>query len=188
MSDAPAVSVHGVDHVAYVTYKPEETVRFYRDVLGFPLVHCILAPGWGKEAHPDFAHFFFDLGKGAKLAFFYYFGEEPYEDPASNLLQKARHLSIQVETKEELDEYERRMKASGYPYRHRVMHEVIESIYIYDPNGYNIEISLPMRSLDADDALDAALSLRAIIDVAREPEPSLAKVWARKGELIAEEV
>src|SRR4029077_7906861 len=67
--------LRGVDHVAYVTRNPKETLHFYRDVLGFPLVHCIVAPGWGKDPHPDFLHFFFDIGNGAKLAFFYYLAE-----------------------------------------------------------------------------------------------------------------
>ena len=49
-------------------------MRFYRDVLGFPVVHSICAAGWGPEDHPDFIHFFFDIGNGDRIAFFYYFG------------------------------------------------------------------------------------------------------------------
>jgi catechol 2,3-dioxygenase-like lactoylglutathione lyase family enzyme len=176
--------VRGVDHVAYVTWKPIETIHFYRDVLGFPLVHCILAPGWGKEPHPDFAHFFFDIGADARLAFFYYFGLDPYDDPnAANLLKKGRHLALLVDTEEELDEYQRRIEAGGYELRHRVMHELIESIYVYDPNGYNIEISRPLRPLTERDTADTELSIQALLDVAAGPAPSIAKVWARKGEL-----
>jgi len=56
--------LHGVDHTARPTWKLRETVRFYRDILGLPLVHCISAKGWGreKENHADFLHFFFDSG------------------------------------------------------------------------------------------------------------------------------
>jgi catechol 2,3-dioxygenase-like lactoylglutathione lyase family enzyme len=180
--------VRGVDHVAYVTWKPEETVNFYRDVLGFPLAHCILAPGWGNEPHPDFAHFFFDIGSGGRLAFFYYFGEPPYEDAqASSLLKKARHLALLVDTEEELEGYRQRILAAGYPMRHdgkAVKHELIESIYMYDPNGYNLEISRKLRPLGEADARDTALSIQALIEICREPEPSLAKLWERKGELI----
>ena len=64
--------VKGVDHVAYVTFKPEETIHFYRDILGFPMVHCILAPAWGNEPQPDFVHFFFDVGNGDSIAFFWF--------------------------------------------------------------------------------------------------------------------
>ena len=53
--------LHGVDHTARPTWKLRETVHFYRDILGLPLVHCISAKGWGreKENHADFLHFFF---------------------------------------------------------------------------------------------------------------------------------
>ena len=191
MTTKIAGGVRGVDHVAYVTWKPEETVRFYRDILGFPLAHCILAPGWGNEPHPDFAHFFFDIGAGGRIAFFYYFGEPPYDDPnVSQLLKKARHLSLQVDTEEELQHYRSRLEQAGYEMRHggrTVRHELIESLYVYDPNGYNLEFSRPLRSLTEADRADTELSIQALIDVAREPEPTLAKLWQRKGELIARE-
>lgn len=180
--------IYGVDHVAYVTWKPEETIHFYRDVLGLPLVHCILAPGWGNDPQPDFAHFFFDLGSGARLAFFYYFGEPPYEDPTSTMLKKARHLAFLVDTEEDLNEYRRRLQDAGYEMRHEgvaVAHEMIESIYVYDPNGYNIEIARKLRDLEDADTTDTELSIQALIDVAKDPEPTLAKLWSRKGELIA---
>lgn len=177
----------GVDHVAYVTSRPEETVRFYRDILGFPLAHCILAKGWGNDGFPDFAHFFFDIGRGARLAFFYYFGVPPQEDHTPALMQRARHLSIRVETEEELNAYRERLAAADYPMRHEgrfVPHELIESLYVFDPNGYNIEFSRPLRSVEAADLADSELSIRALIDVTREPEPTLEKLWARKAEII----
>jgi catechol 2,3-dioxygenase-like lactoylglutathione lyase family enzyme len=178
--------LRGVDHVAYVTRKPKETVAFYRDVLGFPLLHCIVAPGWGKDPHPDFFHFFFDIGSGAKLAFFYYFGDADGDlNAGPELLPKARHLAMLVDTEAELDAYQARIEAAGYPLRHRVMHELIESIYVWDPNGYNIEISRPLRPMEPADAADAAISLQALIDVLEDTDqPTIEQVWQRKGELI----
>lgn len=181
--------LRGVDHVAYPTWKLEETVHFYRDVLGFPLQHCILAPGWGNDPHPDFAHFFFEIGADGRIAFFYYFGVEPYVDTnMPDRINKARHLALQVDTEEELDYYQRRIEEGGYPLRFRVMHELIESIYVIDPNGYSIEISRPLRELQEADTADTELSIQALIDVTKGPDPSLAKVWARKAELIAEDL
>jgi len=72
--------VRGVDHAAFPTFDPRGTITFYRDVLGFPVVHATCALGWGPGDHPDFIHFFFDIGNGDRLAFFYYFGVEPYRD------------------------------------------------------------------------------------------------------------
>ena len=33
--------------------------------------------GW-LEDHPDFIHFFFDIGNDDRIAFFYYFGLDPF--------------------------------------------------------------------------------------------------------------
>lgn len=184
--------LRGVDHVAYPTWKPAETVHFYRDVLGFPLAHCILAPGWGKDPFPDFAHFFFDIGAGARLAFFYFFDLPPYKDPniAPLLEYKSRHLAMLVDTKEELDHYQHRIEHAGYELRNGgpLMHELIESIYVFDPNGYSIEISRPLRPLTDADAMDTELSMQALVDVTQGDGPSLAKVWERKAQLLKERV
>ena len=56
----PRLTLLGVDHTARPTWRLRETVEFYRDKLGLPLVHVISARGWGPTTHPDFLHFFFD--------------------------------------------------------------------------------------------------------------------------------
>ena len=185
MSSPDTHMVRGVDHTAFVTFDPTETVRFYRDILGFPLSQSVCAAGWGSA--PDFVHFFFDVGNGDQLAFFYYFGQEPYDDTQiSDLLKSARHLALNVETLEHLDEYERRLTEGGYAPYMRVMHETIESIYVTDPNGLNFEITRPLRAIDAADRADADLTIDALLEVLeREGEPTLAALWAAKGRRIA---
>ncbi len=187
MATKLAGGMRGVDHVAYPTWKLDQTVHFYRDVLGFPLKHCILAPGWGTDPHPDFAHFFFDIGYGGTIAFFYYFDTPEYRDPnIPDRINRARHLALAVDTLEELDHYQKRIEDGGYQLRFRIMHELIESIYVWDPNGYGIEISRPLRPMQEADTVDTEMSIQALIDVTTSPEPSLAKVWERKAELIAQ--
>lgn len=140
-------TVRGVDHAAFPTFDPKATIRFYRDVLGFPVVHATCALGWGPADHPDFIHFFFDIGNGDRLAFFYYFGVESYVDPnISPLLKQARHLAIHVDTEDDQREYRRRLDTSEYPCELQVRHETVESIYVTDPNGYLIEFARPLRS------------------------------------------
>lgn len=189
MPETTTHAVAGVDHVAYATFKPAETVRFYRDVLGFPLVHAITAKGWGHSDQPDFVHFFFDIGAGGHIAFFYYFGVEPYQDPLTpSLLGRARHLALRVETDEELTMYQQRLEAAREKVLYRVMHETIESIYVVDPNGYHVEVARRLRpSLDVD-AQDAALTMAALGDVIDAGSPSLGALWDRKGELIVDQL
>lgn len=190
--------VRGVDHVAYPTFDPAGTVKFYRDVLGFPVVHSICAAGWGPEKHPDFIHFFFDIGNNDRLAFFYYFGLEPYEggpqgdvysrfaDDVPIFFIRSRHLAIHVDNEKDLLEYRRRLDGSDWPVEMQIQHETIESIYTHDPNGYMIEFTRALRPVTPQEDLDANLTIDALIDVVSHPDPGMGDLLARKAELIVE--
>jgi catechol 2,3-dioxygenase-like lactoylglutathione lyase family enzyme len=193
--------VRGVDHVAFPTFDPAATVRFYRDVLGFPVVHSICAVGWGPDDHPDFVHFFFDIGGDDRLAFFYYFGTDPgvaggpgaqgdvyarFGADVPTYFVRSRHLAIHVDGEDDLLEYRRRLDASEWPVEMQVRHETIESIYTHDPNGYFVEITRAMRPVTPQEDLDANLTVEALLDVVAGPDPSFAGLLARKAELIVE--
>ena len=190
--------VKGVDHAAFPTFDPAGTVHFYRDVLGFPVVHSICAVGWGPEDHPDFIHFFFNIGDDDRIAFFYYFGAEAFNQTGRGdayagfgpevplYFIRSRHLAIHVDSDEDLMEYRRRLDASQWPVEMQIQHETIESIYTHDPNGYLVEITRAMRPVTPAEDLDANLTIDALLDVVAEPGPSLAKLLARKAELIVE--
>lgn len=186
-------TVRGVDHAAFPTFDPKETIRFYRDILGFPVVHATCALGWGPSNHPDFVHFFFDIGQGDRIAFFYYFGLPksagvPGQDnhAVPEVMRLARHLAIHVDTEDDLAEYRRRLDASEWPCELQVRHETVESIYVTDPNGYLIEVTRPLRALTAEDDLDANLSVDALLAVADEDKPTLQRFFEIKAGLIAE--
>lgn len=191
--------VHGVDHAAFPTFDPAGTVRFYRDVLKFPVVHSICAAGWGPEKHPDFIHFFFDIGNDDRIAFFYYFGFEPpvgigdagdvyakFAEDVPRFFINSRHLAIHVDSEEDLLEYRRRLDQSQWPVEMQVMHETIESIYTHDPNGYLIEITRALRPVTPQEDLDAELTIDALLDVVAGAGPSMDKLLTRKAELIVE--
>jgi catechol 2,3-dioxygenase-like lactoylglutathione lyase family enzyme len=197
MSQLPH-TVRGVDHVAFPTFDPAGTVAFYRDVLGFPVVHSICAAGWGPDKHPDFIHFFFDIGNDDRLAFFYYFGYEPpqrgvkgdvyarFDDDIPDFFVKSRHLAIHVDSEADLLEYRRRLDSSRWPVELQVQHETIESIYTHDPNGYLFEITRALRPVTPQEDLDANLTVDALVDVVQGPDVSMAALLARKAELIVE--
>lgn len=190
--------VKGVDHVAFPTFDPAGTVRFYRDTLGFPVVHSICAAGWGPEQHPDFIHFFFDIGNDDRLAFFYYFGLEQFEGgPQGDVYAKfsedvpvffirSRHLAIHVDSEDHLLEYRRRLDGSEWPVEMQIQHETIESIYTHDPNGYMVEITRALRPVTPQEDLDANITIDALVDVVSGPAPSMDALLVRKAELIVE--
>lgn len=191
--------VQGVDHAAFPTFDPSATVRFYRDVLGFPVVHSVCAAGWGPANHPDFIHFFFDIGKGDRIAFFYYFGAQPFhdlphgdvfaglDDDVPEWFRNSRHLAIHLESEKDLLDYRRRLDHSAWPVEMQVRHETIESIYTHDPNGYMIELTREMRPVTPQEDLDANLTIDALLDVlSHDDQPTLGTLLARKAELIVE--
>lgn len=195
----PVHRVRGVDHAAFPTFDPAATVRFYRDVLKFPVVHSICAAGWGPDKHPDFIHFFFDIGNEDRLAFFYYFGLEPIGDLTAPgdawarlphetpvWFKNSRHLAINVADEDDLLEYRRRLDESEWPVEMQVMHETIESIYTHDPNGYMVEITRALRPVTPQEDLDAELTIDALCYVANGEAPSMDKLLTRKAELIVE--
>jgi catechol 2,3-dioxygenase-like lactoylglutathione lyase family enzyme len=186
----PNPSLAGVHHTARPTWKLRETIEFYRDKLGLPLVHAISARGW-PEGHPDFLHFFFDSGLGSTIAFFYYIGTDrpDYLEPRQSHFYSATHTAWRVENAEALEVWRQRLVALGVPIQPQIRHEVIESLYMMDPNGYMLEISYQLRpftALDANDAqrtLDAAMLLEDQLKSSPNSEVfnSIDAVWQEKG-------
>ena len=183
----PDHRVRGINHLAFPTFDPAGTIRFYRDVLGFPLVQTMQVKAWGPEYQRDFVHFFFDIGNADCLAFFYYFGQQPYRDEnLPPLLDLGRHVALHVDTLDDLDRFQKQLEDASIPIDMRVKHETVESIYVRDPNDILIEITRPLRELTPADAVDAEITAAALLDVlAGGGEPDLDALWARKAELIA---
>ena len=181
--------LHGVDHTAHPTWKLKETIEFYRDIMGLPLVHAITAKGWGreKEQHADFLHIFFDSGNGSNIAFFYYIGTSQPEALKSpkGYMAMANHTAWAVETMDDLNARKERLRAFGVTVSDEIRHETIESIYFRDPNFYPIEITLPLRKLDRLDETDAALTVQAAVELeAASKLDTIESMWKRKAELV----
>lgn len=181
------LALHGVHHTARPTWKLRETVQFYRDKLGLPLVHAVSARGWGREGHPDFVHFFFDSGNGSTIAFFYYLGTQrpdwltPRREDHN---YRATHTAWHVRDRGELMAWKQRLEAQGIEV-YLTRHEVIESIYFQDPNGYGLEITAATRPFQREDGQDATHTLEAAMaleDLAGGPEgmEGIDAVWRRK--------
>lgn len=181
------IPIAGVHHTARPTWKLGETVRFYRDLLGLPLVHAISARGWGPEDHADFLHFFFDSGNGSTIAFFYYIGTTAPEfvTPRDDYRYRATHTAWRVTSREDLLATRAKVEAAGIEVKYQIRHEVIESIYFDDPNGYSVEVTWQVRPFEAVDSDDAARTLAAAIELEQRSSLStIDQVWAAKGAVL----
>ena len=67
----PASTVRGVHHIALICRDVEETIRFYQDLLGFPLVELV-----ENRDYAGSSHFFFDIGNRNLLGFFDFPGHD----------------------------------------------------------------------------------------------------------------
>ena len=128
--------------MAMVTGDMEKTVRFYRDVLGMPLVAAI----GNKPDGLPYRHYFFETGPNSTIAFFEWPGmveefHKPAGQPAQGRIQ-FDHVSFDVETEEELLELQARLNAAGEEVTTVIDHRFIHSIYFHDPNGIALEASV----------------------------------------------
>ena len=88
--ERPASTARGLHHTALISSDVETTVRFYQDVLGFPLTELI-----ENRDYPGSSHFFFDIGNGNLLAFFDFPGLDV--GPYAEVLGGLHHMAISVE-------------------------------------------------------------------------------------------
>jgi catechol 2,3-dioxygenase-like lactoylglutathione lyase family enzyme len=127
-TDRPASSARGLHHFALVCSDVERTVRFYQEVLEFPLTEI-----FENRDYRGSNHFFFDIGNGNLLAFFDFPGLDV--GPYAEVLGGLHHIAISIEpaTWERL---KGRLDEAGVEY----LEESGTSIYFRDPNGARIEL------------------------------------------------
>lgn len=126
--ERPESSARGVHHVALLSSDVERTIRFYQEVLEFPLVEL-----FENRDYPGSTHFFFDIGGGNTLAFFDLpgLGLGDYAEVLGGL----HHLAISMlpsrwaRIKDRLDE-----EGIGYA------HIDGSSIYFSGPDGERLEL------------------------------------------------
>jgi catechol 2,3-dioxygenase-like lactoylglutathione lyase family enzyme len=126
--ERPASSARGVHHVALISSDVERTVRFYQDLLEFPLTDM-----FENRDYQGSTHFFFDIGNGNALAFF----DLPGLDVGAyaEVLGGLHHLAISVDPGR-WAHLKAKLDAAGIPY----LHIDGTSIYFSDPDGARLEL------------------------------------------------
>jgi catechol 2,3-dioxygenase-like lactoylglutathione lyase family enzyme len=147
-----------LSHVAYITHDTAATVRFYRELLGMELVNAVLDDSIPSTGDPvPYFHSFFRMSDGSTVAFFEA-PELPPQAPASHPAYDVfRHLALQVDSKEAVDEWRDWLVDNGVDVLGPVDHKIIYSIYFHDPNGLRLEITTPLDP-HWNDMADKALS------------------------------
>jgi catechol 2,3-dioxygenase-like lactoylglutathione lyase family enzyme len=121
-------TARGIHHVALLSSDVERTVRFYQDLLGFPLTEI-----FENRDYRGSNHFFFDLGNGNLLAFFDFPGLDL--SPYAEVLGGLHHIAISV-APEQWERARQRLDEAGVEY----LLESGTSIYFKDPDGARMEL------------------------------------------------
>src|SRR4051812_16556852 len=124
----PASTARGLHHTALISSDVERTVRFYQDLLGFPLTELIQ-----NRDYPGSSHFFFDIGNGNLLAFFDFPGLDV--GAYGEVLGGLHHMAISMEPAR-WQEIVARFAEAGVDH---VIHSEV-SVYFTDPDGARIEL------------------------------------------------
>ena len=126
--ERPASSARGVHHVALLCSDVERTVRFYQELLEFPLTEII-----ENRDYKGSNHFFFDIGNGNLLAFF----DLPGLDLGdyAEVLGGLHHIAISVEP-QRWERLRAKLDEAGVEY----LLESGTSVYFRDPDGARVEL------------------------------------------------
>lgn len=134
-------AIRGVHHTAFRCRDAAETRRFYEGVLGLPLAAALAfdeEPGTGAPL--KYMHLFFEMGDGNYIAFF----DLPDSADESRFKKKSGfnlHVAFEVAAEADLDAFQRRFNENGVENHGPIDHHFVRSIYAWDPNGIQIEIT-----------------------------------------------
>src|SRR5690242_10859864 len=129
--ERPHTTVQGVHHLALICRDVEETIRFYQEFLGFPLVELV-----ENRDYVGSSHFFFDLGNNNLLGFFDFPGHD--HDPYVETIGALQHMAISVDS-EQFEAAKAKLDAAGLDYL-GPDRGALDSVYFRDPNGMGIEL------------------------------------------------
>jgi glyoxylase I family protein len=136
----PASSARGLHHLALICNDVEQTIQFYQDLMGFPLVELM-----ENRDYTGSTHLFFDMGNDNLLAFFDFPGLGL--QPGVEAIGTVQHIAISTDS-DNFEQVKAKLEAQGVAYL-GPDRGANDSIYFKDPNGIQIEfIREPLLRMD----------------------------------------
>lgn len=152
------IQTQGVHHITFVGSNREQTIAFYQDVLGMPLV--FEQPNLDV---PDEVHLYFDAGDGRLITFFVRptRQNEPTKNPEG--IGNLHHLAFTV-SRATYDRVAARLASLGIDNTGPIDRGFMNSIYFRDPNGQLLEMACykfePPQGFTITDVLRTAHNIR----------------------------
>ncbi|HMT45157.1 MAG TPA: VOC family protein [Chakrabartia sp.] len=140
-SHPEARPIMGVHHGAYRCRDAEQTIWFYCDVLGLvDPTGIVLEEVTGTGEHDPYLHLFLRMGNGEFLAFF----DAPGSARPDSFERKDSfdlHWAFEVANEADLLAMQKRINSFGVSAVGPVDHGFVKSVYMYDPNGIQMELT-----------------------------------------------
>jgi catechol 2,3-dioxygenase-like lactoylglutathione lyase family enzyme len=134
-------SLKGVHHAAFRCLDAEQTRWFYEDVLGLKAAAgIVLEEVTGTGERTPYMHIFFEMGNGEFIAFF----DAPSTADPAWFERKASfdmHFAFEAESEADMLAMQERIRGFGIKCAGPIDHGFVRSVYMYDPNGIQIEIT-----------------------------------------------
>lgn len=138
------MNYNGINHLALATRDINETVRFWRDLLGMRLVAALGKPGYRQ--------YFFEVSADDLIAFFEWPDIEPIEEKDAGRVVKGPfafdHVAIGVDDDNALWELKDKFEANDIWVSEVIDNGFIHSIFTFDPNGISLEFSCSAKDVD----------------------------------------
>ena len=139
----------GFSHFGVSTHDMDATIEFYEKILGFPRVVQSLTriEGGGR-----FREVYFDVGQGAFLVFMEARAvpgiPADFDTSINGALGVPRgmyHIAFKVSTMEELEAWRVKLGSSGIEVSAMIDLDHARSIFLFDPNGIQLEFCCQVR-------------------------------------------
>lgn len=144
-TDKPTIerkAVHNMHHTAFRCRDAEQTRWFYEDVLGFKLAAAMVFDEEpGRSVKREYMHLFFQTTDGNFIAFF----DVPDDSDEKMFIARHgfdQHIAFEVDSMEQLKAWRRHINKMGRPCFGPIDHGFVHSIYMYDPNGVQVELTV----------------------------------------------
>jgi catechol 2,3-dioxygenase-like lactoylglutathione lyase family enzyme len=148
------MKIKQIHHVAYRCKDAKETVEFYTKYLNMDFMLAISEDRVPSTKEPDpYMHLFLDAGNGNILAFFE-LPNSPQMGRDMNTPQWVQHIAFQLENEAALMQAKADLEAAGIEVLGPTDHGIIKSIYLFDPNGHRLELTVVTATEDQLQKLD----------------------------------
>ena len=150
-----SIPINNIHHVAFRCRDAEQTRWFYEDVLGLKLAAAMSFDNLsGTDKKIEYMHIFFELVDGNYIAFF----DDPYNAPEDFFVDMNgfdSHVAVEVKSMEHLKAIESKLDSIDWD-SFIINHEFVTSLYIFDPNGIQLEFTCKASDHDQIMEKDAA--------------------------------